>query len=96
MISIWRLQCNDNDDEPLFFTTKQKAEEYLVYFSEQNPERKRKQAYIYSKTNRENEAYKAYEELVFSKIVTESSFLDIAEFKKRIIEIEQAYEEANQ
>jgi len=44
----------------------EKAEEYLVYFSEQNPERKRKQAYIYSKTNRENEAYKAYEELLFS------------------------------
>lgn len=37
-----------------------------------------------------------YEELVFSTIVTESSFLDISEFKKRIIEIEQAYEEANQ
>jgi len=43
-----------------------KAEEYLVYFSKQNPERKKKQAVIYSKTNRENEAYKAYEELLFS------------------------------
>lgn len=42
------------------------AEKYLVYFSEQNPERKRKQALIYSKTNRMNEAYKAYEELLFS------------------------------
>ena len=29
----------------------EKAEEYLVYFSKQNPERKRKQAVIYSKTN---------------------------------------------
>jgi hypothetical protein len=29
MMSIWKLQCKDNDDEPLFFTTKQKAEEYL-------------------------------------------------------------------
>ncbi len=42
------------------------AEKYLVYFSEQNPERKRKQALIYSKTNRMEEAYKAYEELLFS------------------------------
>lgn len=43
----------------------EKAEEYLIYFSSQNPERKRKQAFIYSKTNRVNEAYKAYEELLF-------------------------------
>src|SRR5699024_1344753 len=43
-----------------------KAEEYLNYFSIQNPERKRKQAFIYSKTNRIYEAYKAYEELLFS------------------------------
>lgn len=44
----------------------EKAEEYLNYFSVQNPERKRKQAFIYSKTNRVDEAYKAYEELLFS------------------------------
>ncbi|WIV13678.1 helix-turn-helix transcriptional regulator [Proteiniborus sp. MB09-C3] len=44
----------------------EKAEEYLNYFSSQNPERKRKQAFIYSKTNQVNEAYKAYEELLFS------------------------------
>ena len=44
----------------------EKAEEYLNYFSNQNPERKRKQAFIYSKTNQVNEAYKAYEELLFS------------------------------
>lgn len=52
-----------------FYTRKEeyeKAEEYLNYFSNQNPERKRKQAFIYSKTNRVNEAYKAYEELIFS------------------------------
>jgi hypothetical protein len=30
MNSIWKLECNDNDDEPLYFTTKQKAEEYLA------------------------------------------------------------------
>lgn len=44
----------------------EKAEEYLSYLSEQNPERKRKQAVIYSKTDRIAEAYKAYEELLFS------------------------------
>ena len=30
MITIWKLECNANDDEPLYFTTKQKAEEYLA------------------------------------------------------------------
>lgn len=43
-----------------------KAEEYLAYFSEQNPERKRKQAYLYSQTNQVEEAYRTYEELLFS------------------------------
>lgn len=43
-----------------------KAEEMLAYFSLQNPERKRKQALLYSKTNRIPEAYRAYEELLFS------------------------------
>ena len=42
------------------------AEKYLDYFSIQNPERKRKQAQIYEKTGRITEAYKAYEELLFS------------------------------
>lgn len=42
------------------------AEEYLQYYSTQNPLRKLKQAAIYSKTNRISEAYKAYEELLFS------------------------------
>lgn len=42
------------------------AEKYLEYFSIQNPERKRKQAQIYAETDRMEEAYKAYEELLFS------------------------------
>lgn len=42
------------------------AEKYLEYLSIQNPERKRKQAQIYSETGRVGEAYKAYEELLFS------------------------------
>lgn len=43
-----------------------KAEEYLKYLSEQNPERKRKQAELYWKTNRIKEAYREYEQLLFS------------------------------
>lgn len=44
-----------------------KAEECLNYFSEQNPERKRKLAELYGETNRIQEAYKAYEELLFEQ-----------------------------
>lgn len=44
----------------------EKAEKYLEYFSLQNPERKRKQAQIYAETGRIQEAYKAYEELLFA------------------------------
>ncbi len=44
----------------------EKAEKYVAYYSEQNPERKRKQAMIFSETDRKEEAYKAYEELLFS------------------------------
>lgn len=44
----------------------EKAEECLAFFSKQNPERKRKMAEIYSLTGRRAEAYKAYEELLFS------------------------------
>jgi len=52
-----------------YYTRKEqyeKAENFLKYYSEQSPERKRKQAVIYSKTGRQHEAYKAYEELLFS------------------------------
>lgn len=44
----------------------EEAEKYLEYFSKQNPERKRRQAVIYGKTGRKQEAYKAYEELLFA------------------------------
>lgn len=44
----------------------EKAEECLTYYSEQNPERKCKQARIYSETGRTKEAYQTYEELLFS------------------------------
>ncbi len=64
-----KIRTNAADSLFGFYSRKEqyeKAEEYLAYFSEQNPERKRKQAVIYSKTKRVNEAYKAYEELLFS------------------------------
>lgn len=37
-----------------------------------------------------------YEELVFSEGITEDWFLDISDIRKRIVEIEQRYEESNQ
>lgn len=44
-----------------------KAEKCLKYFSEQNPERKRKLAQLYGETDRIQEAYKTYEELLFQQ-----------------------------
>ena len=44
----------------------EKAHQYLDYFSLDNPERKRKEALVNSKTGKREEAYRAYEELVFS------------------------------
>lgn len=45
----------------------QEAEKYLEYFSIQNPERKRKKAFLYDRSGRIEEAYKLYEELLFSE-----------------------------
>jgi transcriptional regulator with XRE-family HTH domain len=44
----------------------EQAEKYLNCLSLENPERKRKQAMIYSKTGRQDEAYKMYEELLYA------------------------------
>ena len=73
------IRVLDSDDEALrikaadslveFYMRKKqydKAEKYLKYFSIQNPERKIKQAQIYAETGRIKEAYKTYEELLFS------------------------------
>jgi tetratricopeptide (TPR) repeat protein len=63
------IRCQAADSLFGFFVRKEqyeKAEECLSYFSIQNPERKRKQADIYSKTGRIKEAYKTLEELVYS------------------------------
>lgn len=44
----------------------EKALQYTEFFSLENPERKLKEALVYSKTGRKEEAYRAYEELLFS------------------------------
>lgn len=44
----------------------EKAEEYLDYFSAENPDRKLKLATVYSETGRKEEAQKMYEELLYS------------------------------
>jgi transcriptional regulator with XRE-family HTH domain len=44
----------------------EQAEQYVTYFSQENPERKRKQAMICSKTGRQNDAYKMFEELLYA------------------------------
>lgn len=52
-----------------FYMNKEKyeqAEQYLTYFSQENPERKRKQAIICSKTGRQKDAYKMFEELLYA------------------------------
>lgn len=43
-----------------------KAEDYLAYYSGEDPERKRRQGDIFSRTGRIREASRLYEELVFS------------------------------
>ncbi len=44
----------------------ERALHYLKYFSLDNPERKRKEALVNSKTGNRKDAYRAYEELIFS------------------------------
>lgn len=74
-----KLKTNAADSLFSYYVRKEqyeKAEEYLKYFSNENPERKRKQALIYSKTGRREEAYKTYEELLFSSYGTLSLVLN--------------------
>ena len=79
-IEKWYLQALESGDENtrrnaagslfMYYLGKEeyeKAESYLVYFPEGSTEQKQKQALIYSKTNRKEEAYKAYEEILFSE-----------------------------
>lgn len=43
----------------------EKAESFLSFLPQESPDRKRKQAWVFSKTDRQGEAYKAYEELLY-------------------------------
>lgn len=75
----WYQRALEGGDEKLqrhcadslfgYYTRKEmydKAETYLHYFEEGSVEKKRMQAVIYSRTNRINEAYRTYEEILFS------------------------------
>ena len=46
----------------------QTAERYLLYYSEDNPERKLMQSNIYAKTGKINEAYVSYEEMMLAEV----------------------------
>lgn len=53
----------------------EEAERYLCFFPEESTDRKRLLAEIYSKTDRRSNAYKTYEELLFSEYQTLSAVL---------------------
>ncbi len=53
-----------------------RAEEYLAYLSQENPERKRKQALICGKTGRREDAYRMYEELLYAGYQSLSTILN--------------------
>ena len=75
----WLERCLNSEDETirkeaagsLFYAHLQKenyekAQSYLSYLALDSPERKRKEAVIFSKTGKKEEAYRAYEELLFT------------------------------
>lgn len=87
-ICAWYVRALESGDETIrqraadslfaFYVRKEeyeKAEQCLEYFSGQNPEKKRKQAQIYSETGRLEEAYQAYEELLFAEYQVVSASL---------------------
>lgn len=79
LICGWYLRALESEDYILrkaaasslcsFYIRKEqyeKAEEYLGFFPEDDPERKRRQAYLYSRTGKKEEAFRAYESLLLS------------------------------
>ena len=79
MIYGWLERCLQSEDGnirkeaagSLFYAYLQrgeyeKAQSYLSYLAVDSPERKRKEAVIFSKTGKKQEAYRAYEELLFT------------------------------
>lgn len=78
----------------------EKAAHYLDYFSLENPERKRKEALVNSKTGKRTEAYRAYEELIYSgyqhiqMVLNDLRFLYMEdenhEMAKKLVEVSSA------
>lgn len=69
------------------------AEEYLDYFSAENPERKRKLAAVYRETGRKDEALQMYEELLYSGYQNiQSTFHDIYYFALKDEDFEKAHQ----
>ena len=79
MIIGWFERCLQSEDGnirkeaagSLFYAYLQKedyerAQSYLSYLAVDSPERKRKEAVVFSKTGKKEEAYRAYEELLFT------------------------------
>ena len=50
----------------MLFRSYEKAQKLLSCFSDQNPDKKRKQAALYEKTGETDKAYQTYEEILFS------------------------------
>ncbi len=80
-ISRWYLKALESGDYSLkkaaanslcsFYIQKkqyEKAEEYLNFFPEDDPERKRRQAFLYSQTGKKEEAFKTYERLLLTEL----------------------------
>ena len=80
MIYGWLERCLQSEDGnirkeaagSLFYAYLQrgeyeKAQSYLSYLAVDSPERKRKEAVIFSKTGKKQKAYRAYEELLFNR-----------------------------
>lgn len=83
IIADWYILASECDDPDIrrnaagslfqYYIRKEnyeKAEQYIQFFSKEGIERKRKQAVIYSKTNRIPEAFTAYEEILFQEYQT--------------------------
>ncbi len=79
MIFGWFERCLQSEDgnirkeaaESLFYAylhkeEYEKARSYLSYLAADSPERKRKEAVIFSRTGKKEEAFRAYEELLFT------------------------------
>ena len=102
MIFGWLERCLQSEDGnirkeaagSLFYSYLQKeeyekAQSYLSYLAVDSPERKRKEAVIFSKTGKKEDAYQAYEELLF----TNYQFISLVMNDLRILYMEDGNHE---